>query len=68
MKLSNISIQKGLLYLPVSTHGFTVSANLDTGAMLSFSSCKLARELPETIQDKIPLTIMLFMGKTLVNT
>ena len=61
-------MQRGLLYLPIHTHGFSVPAILDTGAMQSFTSCKLAEKLPATVQTMMPLTTMLPTGKTLVAT
>ena len=41
---------------------------LDTGAMRSFVSCKLAANLPATTQTTMPLTVMLPMEKTMVAT
>ena len=61
-------MQYGLLYSPINTHGFPVSAMLDTGVTQSFVNCKLAEKLPATVQMMKPLTIMLPMEKTLVST
>ena len=61
-------MQHGPLYLSIYTHGFTVPAMLDTGAMWLFVSQKLAAKLPATIQTTMPLTVMLPMGKTMVGT
>ena len=63
-----MSIQRALLYLSIHTHGFAVPAMLDTGAMWSFVSHKLAAKLPATIQTMRPLIIMLLTGKMLVAT
>ena len=41
---------------------------LDTGTMRMFVSHKLAAKLPATIQNTMPLTVMLPMGKTMVAT
>ena len=59
-------MQHGLLYFPINTHGFSVSAILNVGATWLFVSYELARKLPATIQPMIPLTVMLPMGKTLI--
>ena len=59
-------MQYGLLYLPISTHGFSLLAILYTGAAWSLVSYKLAKKLPVTVQDMIYLTIKLPMGKTMV--
>ena len=67
-QLSSISIQHGLLYLPIHTHGFEVTVMLDTSAMPSFVSYKLAAKLPATIQTTMPLTVILPTAKTLVGT
>ena len=56
------------LYLPISTHGFAVSAMLDIDATQSFVSYKLAEKLPVTIQAMIPLTVIMPIGKTLIAT
>ena len=61
-------MQYGLLYLTVQTHGFTVPAMLDTGAMQSFVSHKLAAKLLITIQTTMLWTIVLLTGKTMVTT
>ena len=61
-------MQHGFLYLPISTHGFAMSAILDTSTTWLFISPRLADKLPVTIQDVIPLTITLPMGKTLGTT
>ena len=39
---------------------------LDTSAMQSFRSYKLAAKLPDIVQTMMPLTVMLPMGKTMV--
>ena len=61
-------MQCGLLYLSVYTHGFTIPAMLDTGAMWSFVSCKLAAKLPAIVKTMMPLTVMLPTGKTMTAT
>ena len=61
-------MQHGLLYLTVHTHGFTVPAMLDTGAMQLFVSHKLAAMLLATVQTTTPLTVALLMGKKMVAT
>ena len=42
-------MQHGLLYLYVHTHGFAVPEMLDTGAMRSSVSHKLAAKLPAIV-------------------
>ena len=59
-------MQHGLLYLPINTHRFAVSAMLDTGTMWPLVSHKLAEKLPTTIQTMMPLIVTLLMGETLV--
>ena len=44
-------MQRSLLYLSVYTHGFAIPAMLDTGAMRSFVSHKLATKLPSYCID-----------------
>ena len=61
-------MQYGLFYLLIKTHGFSVSAILDTGTTQSFFSYKLAVKLPATIQTMVPLPATLPMGKILVAT
>ena len=61
-------MQRGLLYLSVQTHGFTVPEILDTGAMRSFISWKLAVKLPDTVLTTMPLIVTLPTGKTMVAT
>ena len=58
----------GLLYLPISTHGFKVLAMLDTGATRSLLRHYLAEKLSVTIQDILPLTSILPVGRILVAT
>ena len=41
---------------------------LDTDAVQSLVSCKLAEKLPATIQTTMPLTVILLIGKTMVAT
>ena len=61
-------MQRGLLYLSIHTHGFTVPEMLDMGTMWSFVSYKLAAKLPAIVQTMMPLTVILPMGKTRVAT
>ena len=50
-------MQQGLLYLPITTHEFIVSAILDTGATRSFVSSKLAEKLLVTVKDTTPIAV-----------
>ena len=61
-------MQCGLLYLFIYTHGFAVPAMLDTGAMRSFVSHKLAEKLPAKVQTTTPLMVILPTGKIMTAT
>ena len=58
-----VQTQCGLLYLSIHTHGFSVLAMLDTGAMRSFVSHKLAAKLPAIVYTMTPLTVALPTGR-----
>ena len=54
-QLSSVSMQGGLLYLPINTYGFAVPPMLDTGTTWSFVIYKLAGKL--AITQTMPATI-----------
>ena len=56
-------MQHGLLYLSIYTHRFAVPEMLDTGAMQSFVSHKLAAKLPAIVQTMMPLTCNVTYGE-----